>query len=130
MRPSAALARDTSAPQVGEALWLDAARSAAGCRWTPQGKPTAARIGGQSMPVQLVDTGSPPASIHGLALAPVSASLQEIIHLRDLTGAPVLLGDAGVLLGICDESEIVAALAGRTAAERAADARAQVDAAS
>ncbi len=129
MRATAALARDTSAPQVGEALWLDAAQRC----WVQvdaAGKPTAARIGGQSMPVQLVDTGSPPASIHGLALAPVSASLQEIIHLRDLTGAPVLLGDAGVLLGICDESEIVAALAGRTAAERAADARAQVDAAS
>jgi glycine betaine/proline transport system ATP-binding protein len=49
----------------------------------------------------------------GVAVAPASISLRAIIQLRQRTGHPVLLVDNGCFCGICDEAEIVRALAGR-----------------
>jgi glycine betaine/proline transport system ATP-binding protein len=49
----------------------------------------------------------------GVAVAPASMSLRTIIELRQRTGHPVLLVDAGCFCGICDEAEIVRGLAGR-----------------
>ncbi len=48
----------------------------------------------------------------GLAVAPASFSLQSIIRLRQVTGHPVLLSDEGRIVGVCDEAEIIRALAG------------------
>lgn len=48
----------------------------------------------------------------GLAVAPASFSLQSIIRLRQLTGHPVLLADDNRIVGVCDEAEIIRALAG------------------
>ena len=48
-----------------------------------------------------------------VAVAPASISLRAIIQLRQRTGHPVLLVDNGCFCGICDEAEIVRALAGR-----------------
>jgi glycine betaine/proline transport system ATP-binding protein len=48
----------------------------------------------------------------GLAVAPASLSLQSIIQLRQTTGHPVLLVDAGKVIGVCGEAEIIRALAG------------------
>jgi glycine betaine/proline transport system ATP-binding protein len=48
----------------------------------------------------------------GMAVAPASISLSAIIRLRNATGHPVLLLDDGRLIGVCDESEIIRALAG------------------
>ena len=48
----------------------------------------------------------------GLAVAPASLSLQSIIQLRQSTGHPVLLVEAGRVLGVCSETEIIRALAG------------------
>jgi len=48
----------------------------------------------------------------GLAVAPASLSLQDIIHLRQTTGHPVLLAEGGRILGVCGEAEIIRALAG------------------
>src|SRR5579864_4942411 len=47
-----------------------------------------------------------------LAVAPASTSLSTIIKLRSATGHPVLLMDEGRLTGVCDEYEIIRALAG------------------
>jgi len=47
-----------------------------------------------------------------LPSAPASASLQEIIQLRQSTGHPVLLVEAGQVIGVCGETEIIRALAG------------------
>jgi glycine betaine/proline transport system ATP-binding protein len=47
-----------------------------------------------------------------LAMAPASISLSSIIKLRNATGHPVLLVDEGRLTGVCDEYEIIRALAG------------------
>jgi glycine betaine/proline transport system ATP-binding protein len=48
----------------------------------------------------------------GVAIAPASLSLHEIIRLRQLTGHPVLLAEDGRILGVCGEAEIIRALAG------------------
>jgi len=47
-----------------------------------------------------------------LAVAPASLPLSEIIKLRNTTGHPVLLVDQGRITGVCDELEIIRALAG------------------
>ena len=54
----------------------------------------------------------------GVAVAPESVSLQTIIHLRQLTGHPVLLAGSGRILGVCGETEIISALAGGRRAGR------------
>ena len=51
----------------------------------------------------------------GLVIAPISLSLHRLIQLRQLSGHPVLLAEDGVISGVCDENEIVRALAGKTA---------------
>ncbi|HMD72533.1 MAG TPA: choline ABC transporter ATP-binding protein [Steroidobacteraceae bacterium] len=48
----------------------------------------------------------------GLAIAPASLSLQEIIQLCRATGHPVLLAEERRILGVCGEAEIIRALAG------------------
>jgi glycine betaine/proline transport system ATP-binding protein len=48
----------------------------------------------------------------GLAVVPASTSLSTIIKLRNATGHPVLLMEDGRLTGVCDECEIIRALAG------------------
>ena len=48
----------------------------------------------------------------GLAVVPASTSLSTIIKLRNATGHPVLLMEEGRLAGVCDEYEIIRALAG------------------
>jgi glycine betaine/proline transport system ATP-binding protein len=47
-----------------------------------------------------------------VASAPDSASLQEIIHLHQSSGHPVLLTSGTVIVGVCGEREILRALAG------------------
>jgi glycine betaine/proline transport system ATP-binding protein len=49
---------------------------------------------------------------NGLAVVPASTSLSTIIKLRNATGHPVLLMEDGRLTGVCDECEIIRALAG------------------
>ena len=52
---------------------------------------------------------SPAGACRGTRLA---VSLQSIIHLRQSTGHPVLLAEAGRIIGVCSETEIIRALAG------------------
>jgi len=60
-----------------------------------------------------VSAGSGAANVpSGVAIAPASLSLHEIIRLRQLTGHPVLLAEDGRILGVCGEAEIIRALAG------------------
>ena len=61
------------------------------------------------------------ASPAALAVVPATLSLQEIIHLRQSTGHPVLLAENGRILGVCGETEIIRALAGNRRAPRAGD---------
>jgi glycine betaine/proline transport system ATP-binding protein len=48
----------------------------------------------------------------GWAVVPASTSLSTIIRLRNATGHPVLLVEDGRLTGVCDQCEIIRALAG------------------
>jgi glycine betaine/proline transport system ATP-binding protein len=49
----------------------------------------------------------------GVVVAPGSFSLQSIIQLRQSTGHPVLLAEGGKIIGVCCETDIIRALAGR-----------------
>ena len=48
----------------------------------------------------------------GVAVAPASLSLRTIIQLRQATGHPVMLAEDRRFLGVCNEADIVRALAG------------------
>jgi glycine betaine/proline transport system ATP-binding protein len=107
MRAHEELTRD------GQQLWLDAARRYQ-ITLGELGECVAVRVDGEA--VALVrheefagDSGLPP----GLVIASTALPLQRIIQLRQLSGHPVLLAEDGVIGGVCDECEIVRALAGR-----------------
>jgi len=77
------------------------------------GGPAAMKIDGLEHPFDHVaegETWGPDRS--GLAVVPASTSLSTIIKLRNATGHPVLLMEDGRLTGVCDECEIIRALAG------------------
>jgi glycine betaine/proline transport system ATP-binding protein len=97
----------------GQQLWLDAARRYQ-ITLDARGECTALRVDGATEPFARLedfagDEGLPP----GLVIASMALPLQRIIQLRQLTGHPVLLAHDGVVSGVCDECEIVRALAGR-----------------
>ena len=99
----------------GEHLWLDAARR---YRVTldSRGACCAVRVdGAESAFVHHDQMASGAAPSGGLVIAPVTLPLLRLIQLRQLSGHPVLLADEGVISGVCDEYEIVRALAGKTA---------------
>jgi len=107
MRAHQQLARD------GQQLWLDAARR---YRITlgERGECVDVRVDGVAAAFArhedfAGDSALPP----GLVIASMALPLQRIIQLRQLTGHPVLLAQDGVIGGVCDECEIVRALAGR-----------------
>jgi glycine betaine/proline transport system ATP-binding protein len=93
-------------------LWLDHAR-----RYQVQvdehGGPASMRLDGTELSLGHVAEGEGWASERtGLAVTAASTSLSNIIKLRNATGHPVLLVDEGRLTGVCDELEIIRALAG------------------
>jgi hypothetical protein len=93
-------------------IWLDAER-----RFQvvidANGAPTALTIDGLEHSLDPVRDGeSWGPSRAGLAVVPSSTSLSTIIKLRNATAHPVLLLQDGRLTGVCDEREIIRALAG------------------
>jgi glycine betaine/proline transport system ATP-binding protein len=95
MRPRAAMAGD------GDGLWLDAAR-----RYR-------VLLGEGDRVAEVHVDGRPLDPGQSLEIADAGLSLQEIIQLRQRSGHPVLLADAGRIVGYCCHGEIVRALAGR-----------------
>ena len=107
MRGHEELARD------GQQLWLDAARRYQ-ITLDQRGECMTLRVDGQAAPFarhEDLPGNSGPAP--GLVIASEALSLQRIIQLRQLSGHPVLLAQDGVVCGVCDECEIVRALAGK-----------------
>jgi len=101
----------TVAPQE-QTVWLDDERRFQ-VLIDESGGPTGMRIDGTEHSVGHVgegETWSPDRT--GLAVVPASTSLSTIIKLRNATGHPVLLMEDGHLIGVCDECEIIRALAG------------------
>jgi len=76
--------------------------------------PSELRLDGEPHPLRAVgeDEGCAQGE-HCVIVAPATISLQALIQLRRRTGHPVVLAEAGRLLGVCGEAEIIAALAGR-----------------
>ncbi len=97
------------------ALWLDANR-----RYqlilNARGELLDIKVDGLPQTARSVhDAAAVAAAPAGLAIAPASLSLQEIIQLCQSTGHPVLLAEDGKILGVCGAGEIIRALAGSRA---------------
>jgi glycine betaine/proline transport system ATP-binding protein len=104
--------RCTTMARQDQTIWLDDERRFQ-VLIDENGEPTSMRIDGTEHSLGRVgedESWSPERA--GLAVAPASSSLSALIKLRNATGHPVLLVDDGRLAGICDESEIIRALAG------------------
>jgi glycine betaine/proline transport system ATP-binding protein len=102
----------TQMPAEGNTLWLDERRR---YRLSLNGadEALALHVDGVEEPLRHVRDDASLAGIEpGLAVVPASFSLQSIIRLRQTTGHPVLLADAGKIIGVCGEAEIIRALAG------------------
>jgi len=78
------------------------------------GEPSDLRLDGQPHPLRAVAEEEGCAeSERSVIVAPATITLQALIQLRRRTGHPVVLAQAGRMLGVCGEAEIIAALAGR-----------------
>jgi glycine betaine/proline transport system ATP-binding protein len=76
--------------------------------------PAELALDGQPHPLRAVDDETACAEDERAVLvAPAELPLQSLIHLRRRTGHPVLLAEGGRLLGVCGETEIIAALSAR-----------------
>ncbi len=99
----------------GATLWLDDERRYR-MAVDPEGRPLTLWVNGQEQQVAHVGEAEVMApTLAGMAIAPRSVTLRTIIQLRQHTGHPVLLADDGRICGVCGESEIIRALAGRPA---------------
>ncbi len=79
----------------------------------PEGRPVELRTDGRTLAlVPVAADRALPSVIAGLALAPASLSLHEIIALRQRSGHPVVLTEDGRVIGVCGGDEILTALAG------------------
>ncbi len=102
----------TQMPAEANTLWLDERRR---YRLSLNGadEALALHVDGVEQPLRPLRDDTSLATIEpGLAVVPSSFSLQSIIRLRQTTGHPVLLTDAGKIIGVCGEAEIIRALAG------------------
>ncbi len=95
----------------GEGLWLDPAGRYR-LRLNARDEVSSLNLDGAPHAVCHVQGGNNPTAERALPIAPGSLSLQEIIQLRQSTGHPVLLVEAGRVIGVCGETEIICALAG------------------
>ena len=79
-----------------------------------QGAPVSARCGTSALPILRLDAFDPagPALPPGIALVPHTMPLRMVVQLRQASGHPVLLEEAGRLEGVCDDAEMLAALTG------------------
>jgi glycine betaine/proline transport system ATP-binding protein len=94
-------------------VYLDAARRYR-LRLDAGGAPVELSFDGAAHPLREVDDDEACAEEErSVIIAPASITLQGLIHIRRRTGHPVLLADAGRLLGVAGETEIIAALAAR-----------------
>jgi glycine betaine/proline transport system ATP-binding protein len=77
-------------------------------------QPVAVLAGDTRLSIQRCEEASDPSQLPpGVAMVPSAISLQAIIRLHEATGHPVLLSDLGQFSGVCGETEIIRALAGR-----------------
>ena len=100
MRPVTALRRDGNGM-----VWLDHDGRYAVALDDGQ-RPVAARLAGVKLPIAQDDDAV------GMKLVPADTPLREVVRLRQISGHPVLLAEAGRLAGVCDDAEMLEALCG------------------
>ncbi len=97
----------------GDSLLLDAAGHYA-VTLDDRGAPQSARCGRTALPVLPVDSFDPSNSAlaAGIVLVPRDMPLRMVVQLRQASGHPVLLHEAGRFAGVCDDAEMLRALSG------------------
>jgi glycine betaine/proline transport system ATP-binding protein len=102
-----------SMPAADGSLFLDAAGRYR-LRLDNGGAPAELALDGQPHPLRAIeDEAACAEDERAVVVAPAELPLQSLIHLRRRTGHPVLLAEGGRLLGVCGETEIIAALSTR-----------------
>jgi glycine betaine/proline transport system ATP-binding protein len=97
-------------------VWLDADRRYC-VTLDPRGACSAVHVNGVEAAFARHDgQADGPVVPGGFVIAPLDLPLQRLIQLRQASGHPVLLAEDGVISGVCDECEIVRALAGKAGA--------------
>ena len=78
------------------------------------GRPASARLYGEDLPVTPMHDYDPAQSVvpMGLLMVPHSFPLRLMMHLRQVSGHPVLLASDDRFAGVCDETDILKALCG------------------
>jgi len=100
--------------QQGEGgLWLDHGQSYH-LTLDGQGRPAKALHKGQRLPVTPMGSYDPTQSVvpMGLLMVPHSFPLRLMMHLRQVSGHPVLLASDDRFAGVCDDGDILKALCG------------------
>ena len=109
MRPSDVLRSD------GDSLLLDAEGRYA-VTLDDRGAPLTARCGRAGLPILRLDSFDPANGglQPGIVLVPREMPLRMVVQLRQASGHPVLLEEAGRFAGVCDDAEMLRALSGVT----------------
>jgi glycine betaine/proline transport system ATP-binding protein len=104
--------RCTSMARQEQTIWLDDERRFQ-VLIDENGGPASMTIDGtEHSPGQVGEGESWAPDRAGFAVAPASSPLSDLIKLRNATGHPVLLVNEGRLTGVCDQADIIRALAG------------------
>ncbi|HVO44712.1 MAG TPA: choline ABC transporter ATP-binding protein [Steroidobacteraceae bacterium] len=102
----------TQMTRTDRTIWIDSQR-----RYEVQvderDEPTSLKVDGREQALgSVTESDHWPSGRGGWAVAPASLSLSALIRLRHATGHPVILVHEGRFAGVCDEPEIIRALAG------------------
>ena len=121
LRAGTVMRRHGDLPREGAGVWLDERRS---YRLTldKEGRPAEAFHDGERLPVTPMDhfDGSQSVVPQGLLVVPHSFPLRLTMHLRQVSGHPVLLASDDRFAGVCDGDDILKALCGTHAPDTAA----------
>lgn len=99
-------------PGPDDHVWIDTQRNYR-LRLDGQGCASTVKHGPQDIPLTILDEVRPDqTSPTGIVGVPRTTLLCHVIRLRQTTGHPVLVTDNGCVAGVCDDSEILAALSG------------------
>ena len=121
LRAGTVMRRHSDLPREGAGVWLDQRRSYR-LMLDKEGRPSEAFYDGERLPVTPMDhfDGSQSVVPRGLLVVPHSFPLRLTMHLRQVSGHPVLLASDDRFAGVCDGDDILRALCGTRGPDMAA----------
>ena len=121
LRAGTVMRRHSDLPREGAGVWLDQRRSYR-LMLDKEGRPSEAFYDGERLPVTPMDhfDGSQSVVPRGLLVVSHSFPLRLTMHLRQVSGHPVLLASDDRFAGVCDGDDILRALCGTHGPDMAA----------